>query len=565
LDVEEQIAMDLDGDGLIGRYPLGSFPSKAPTAQPCWARRDDSSVSPRSPRYVRIRSDDSCLLNSAIPRDAVVLSFNDVAFPVADVSSLPENIFWGLTALQEVDLRFASLTNLPERIFENIVTLRKFSCTTCNSFSEFKKNTFVNSRSTNALEIVLSKDGGTSPTILPEGLFAGLKVNLLSLSDTDITSRIPIASLAEGLLDGVDVGTFYLRDRWYAKSVIPAKFFRRARSIGYVYSTTHFDTLLQFCGKNVNYEYGEGSGASKDSVLLDYTGFACPLDGACWYSLANTKGRIVAAVGYGSWEYDYYTLFGDRTGVYKLIDSSERCATNAQVPRDAKTLFLVDQSRIPPLSDSDSVKRATALPADFFQGLTQLQKLYLNGSSYTSYPENLFQPVISTLEIISMERISLAEVPSGTFRNLNQLKVISMYASSVASLPLFQNLPKLEICVPPVIADKKLPAFSFYNLPLLRKIYLSDRLTSIDPRSFGMLPSLTSLTLMFTKISEFPVSLFAELYSLQYLGLSWGDISKIPNGLFDPLSQLQTLDFSVNDIVSIDPFAFRKLTNLQEL
>jgi hypothetical protein len=131
--VEEGITMDLDGDGLIGRYTLGNIPSRSPTMQPCWARRDDTSVSARTPRYARINSDSACLLNSAIPRDAVILSFNDNSFPITSLSSVPANIFWGLTVLQEVDMSYSILTTLPERIFENLISLQRFTCNCCDN------------------------------------------------------------------------------------------------------------------------------------------------------------------------------------------------------------------------------------------------------------------------------------------------------------------------------------------------------------------------------------------------------------------------------------------------
>jgi hypothetical protein len=98
-----------------------------------------------------------------------MLTFNDDSFPVSIVSSIREDIFWGLPALQEVDLSKSSLTSLPERILENIATFVKFSCRLCNSFVEFKPNTFVNSKSANAIDITVVKDAGGS-VFLPEGV-----------------------------------------------------------------------------------------------------------------------------------------------------------------------------------------------------------------------------------------------------------------------------------------------------------------------------------------------------------------------------------------------------------
>jgi hypothetical protein len=63
----------------------------------------------------------------------------------------------------------SSLTSLPERILENIATFVKFSCRLCNSFVEFKPNTFVNSKSANAIDITVVKDAGGS-VFLPEGV-----------------------------------------------------------------------------------------------------------------------------------------------------------------------------------------------------------------------------------------------------------------------------------------------------------------------------------------------------------------------------------------------------------
>jgi Leucine-rich repeat (LRR) protein len=319
------------------------------------------------------------------------------------------------------------------------------------------------------------------------------------------------------------------------------------------------------CGKKVFYQPKiRERPIQPDPVMLDYTGIACPLDNACWHSLAQVSARVTVFSSVDV-SYKYYPLSGDRIGSYLLVDSSERCATNAQVPKDAKTLLMY-RDLVPPLSDSDIAKRATLLPANFFLGLTQLQKVYLNESGYASFPDDLFQPVASTLEVISMENLGTSAIPSGIFRNLNQLKFVSFSGSYLPSFPLLQHLPKLQTFRAPWgLTDEKFPAFSFYNLPLLSEITTTLKLASIDSQAFKNLPSLTRLEITFSRVNEIPVSAFSELSALQILSLRGSSLTSFPNGLLDSLSFLKDLDLTSNSPASVGPILFRKLTNLEQL
>ena len=116
----------------------------------------------------------------------------------------------------------------------------------------------------------------------------------------------------------------------------------------------------------------------------------------------------------------------------KLRDDSDCAAvTDSDLNRVRSTLHLYDEE-------------ITALQAGDFQGLANLERLYLDGNSLTELPDGVFDG-LANLERLKLNGNSLTELPDGVFDGLSNLERLGLHGNSLTALPdgVFDSLSNL--------------------------------------------------------------------------------------------------------------------------
>ena len=189
---------------------------------------------------------------------------------------------------------------------------------------------------------------------------------------------------------------------------------------------------------------------------------------------------------------------------------------------------------------------SASLPADVFDGLTGLEKLYLHGSGLASLDEDLFNG-LTALQRLSLNNndFSSASLPADVFDGLSGLQWLYLYGSSLTSL------------------DEDL----FDGLTALQRLYLYDNgLTSLDEDLFDGLTALQWLLLSDNDFSSLPADVFEGLDDLQILYLHRAGLTSLDADLFEPLDDsLLYLYLHGNGLTSLDEDLFDGLTGLQRL
>ena len=152
-----------------------------------------------------------------------------------------------------------------------------------------------------------------------------------------------------------------------------------------------------------------------------------------------------------------------------------------------------------------SSKEITSLNSGDFDGLSNLQKLYLNKNKLSSLPEDVFDG-LSKLRNLRLDNNDLSSLPEDVFDGLAKLKSLNLNKNDLSSLPedIFAGLSKLQ------------------NL----------RLHSND-------------------LSSLPEDVFAGLSKLQNLRLHNNDLSSLPEDVFAGLSDLETLNLNDNGLICL--------------
>ena len=251
------------------------------------------------------------------------------------------------------------------------------------------------------------------------------------------------------------------------------------------------------------------------------------------------------------------------------------CDRTPQV-RDAILANLRDVSDCAAVTDSDlnRVRRLplyyeeiTALQAGDFQGLANLERLYLDGNSLTELPDGVFNG-LSNLEWLDLYGNSLTELPDGVFDGLSNLEYLYLDGNSLSELPdgVFNGLSNLEWLYLGSNDLTTLPDGVFGGLSNLEYLYLDgNSLSELPDGVFGGLSSLGTLDLRENDLTGLPDGVFDSLDSLEFLYLQSNDLTGLPDGVFDELTNLESLEFSYNDLTQLRADVFNGLSKLESL
>ncbi len=161
----------------------------------------------------------------------------------------------------------------------------------------------------------------------------------------------------------------------------------------------------------------------------------------------------------------------------------------------------------------------TTLQAGDFNGLANLQTLYLSRNQLTNLPSGIFDE-LANLQTLHLSGNDLTSLPSGIFDELANLQTLHLSGNDLTSLP----------------------SGIFDELANLQTLHLSGNdLTSLPSGIFDELANLQTLYLSRNQLTNLPSGIFDELANLQTLHLSGNDLTSLPSGIFDELANLQWL------------------------
>ena len=214
-----------------------------------------------------------------------------------------------------------------------------------------------------------------------------------------------------------------------------------------------------------------------------------------------------------------------------------------------------------------SNQNITALLANDFTGLSNLQNLWLYENDLRTLPADVFTD-LSSLRTLSLYRNKFRTLPADVFTGLSSLQTLNLDGNRLNNLDanLFADLSSLQTLS---LYDNRLtnlPIDVFSGLSSLQTLSLYDnRLTNLPMGVFSDLSSLQTLNLDNNRLTNLPIDVFSGLSSLQTLSLSGNTLSTLPDGAFSNLSNLKFLSLDDNELGTLPDRAFLGLSNLQTL
>ena len=208
----------------------------------------------------------------------------------------------------------------------------------------------------------------------------------------------------------------------------------------------------------------------------------------------------------------------------------------------------------------------TWLPVDVFDGLSNLDRLYLYQNDLTSLPEDIFDG-LSSLTGLRLYENALTSLEPGTFDGLSSLQTLDLQYNDLGSLPagIFGGLSSLIWLGLEHNQLSALPDGIFDGLPLT-KLYLDDnQLTSLSPDTFRQLSKLRTLHLENNDLGSLHPDIFEDLAELSTLFLDNIGLTSLPEDIFDNNPKLSWLYLNDNQLSSLPEDVFDGLSDLSRL
>ena len=156
----------------------------------------------------------------------------------------------------------------------------------------------------------------------------------------------------------------------------------------------------------------------------------------------------------------------------------------------------------------------TSLPAGLFDGLKGLKQLYLHNNKLGSLPTGIFGDDLEVLHFLDLRENSLVTLPGESFEKLQALSTLNLSGNRISTLSAGHFSAKLEYLF---LANNELG------------------LGSIDSGAFDGLRDLLTLTLSDNELGTLPAGLFEDLEALTVLGLGGNsDLQCVPSTANSP-------------------------------
>ena len=230
----------------------------------------------------------------------------------------------------------------------------------------------------------------------------------------------------------------------------------------------------------------------------------------------------------------------------------------------------------------------TTLPEDIFDGLTNLRSLDLNRNDLTTLPVNIFDG-LTNLEELNLVLFALTTLPEDIFDGLTNLRSLDLFSKVLMALPegIFDRLTNLTwlslaskvlMALPEGIFDRltnlrslqldafpaltTLPEDIFDRLTNLIFLNLDAALTTLPEDIFDRFTQLTRLDLSLPYVTTLPENLFDGPTNLTWIRLLSARLTTLPEDLFDGLTSLTWLGLYSNDLTTLPEDLFDGPTNL---
>ena len=543
------------------------------------------------------------------------------------ISALPEGIFDRLQNLRKLDLELENLSTLPAGAFDSLTNLEKLdlSANARNWFSRGRGLTALPSGIFDGLTSLTSLElHDNSLTELSEDVFSGLS----NLEVLDLDGNL-LTDLPEDVFDGLtqlqrlELGLNGLvalpEDVFDGLSSLQVLYLSEQRSndgftVGDNRSLTTlpadvFDGLSSLKKLEL---FGNGLTALPEEVFdglssleeLDlHENRFTTLPEAVFEGLANL--RFLELWVYPSWSTCSLDarLRAMRAGIVRRLPELEERLPDLEEPLHPG-LTALPADIFDGLSNLEELSlkgnRMTTLPADVFDGLSSLHALDLSHNCVlTDVPEGTFaglsslvrlllgdtpvSPLLAVTEISNKSSVrelnlskqhrfahgySLTELPPDTFSGYTNLEKLNLSGHSLIALPVdvFNGLSNLQELRLEGNDLTDLPEDLFAGLSRLEELRISgNELTELPEDLFAGLSRLEKLRIGSNELTELPEDLFEGLSSLYSLGMSYNSLTALPEDLFDGLSKLYSLDVHGNELAELPEDLFDGLSYLREL
>ena len=325
---------------------------------------------------------------------------------------MPEDVFGGLTSLQNLYLSQNQLTSLPDGIFSDLTSLRYLDLWQ-NRLTSLPEDVFSGLTSLQDLNL-----SGNRLTSLPKDVFSDLtSLEILELQENQLTSLPEGVFSRLALLWWLRLGANQLTS--LSKGVFSGLTSLRALELGGSRLTSLPEDVFSDLTSLGTLELGG------DQITSLPEGIFRPLTSLTRLYLYESQLTSLPE-----------DIFSGLTSLWVLTLEENQLTSLPEGIFSGLTslhwLYLQDN-------------QLTSLPENIFSGLTSLERLELHGNQLASLPEDLFSDLIS-LEILELQHNQLTSLQEGVFSRLAFAYWLRLDGNRLTSLPkdLFSNMNSLR-------------------------------------------------------------------------------------------------------------------------
>ena len=490
--------------------------------------------------------------------DADLAGITDLYFQSADITSLKEGDFSGLTALEELDLGDNALSSLDAGVLSGLTSLTTLNLGD-NALSSLDAGVLSGLTSLTTLNL---NDNALSS--LDAGVLSGLtSLTTLNLSDN------ALSSLDAGVLSGL-TSLEVLQLESNDLNLLPAGVFS---------GLTALQELYLYANQLSSLPDGAFSGLTAlahlalDGNAVDPLPVAVSLEPAGpgrFKAVAPTAApfalTLPVSVVNGEIDGGATTL----TIPAGMVSSDAVSVTRSAGSASAVTADIGALPGLPSNHLGYALEKSSGLPLEVFAAESgpacdrteQVRDAIVAQVSGVSTCGGVTDAHLAAIMSLEFNSAGITSLQEGDFSGLTALQVLALDANELSSLPagVFSGLTSLERLDLQENQLSSLLAGVFSGLTALRELYLNDNQLSLLPASvFSGLTSLETLYLHYNDLSSLPAGVFSGLTSLETLYLHYNDLSSLPAGVFSGLTALQELDLDGNPVnplpvaVSLEP------------